>query len=124
MSLDMTLGEKPNIFDSPDENVKPRLEIEQPILTNTDMLKIKDIEEITRGKFKASTIDILFKNSNKGKELSDGLERICFEAKSQILDGANILILSDINVSKVTAPIHTTFSCLMCTSFFDQRRTE
>ncbi len=105
MSLEMTLGEKPNIFDSPEENFKPRLEIKQPMLTNRDIQKIKDIEEITKGKLKSSTIDILFKNSNKGNELRDGLERICFEAKSQILDGTSILILSDKNVSKVTAPI-------------------
>ena len=33
------------------------------------------------------------------------MERICFEAKSSISDGFNVLILSDRNISKVNAPI-------------------
>jgi glutamate synthase (NADPH/NADH) large chain len=105
MSLDMALGEKPNIFDTPEENIKTRLEINQPILTNLETEKIKDLEKLTKGKIKAATIDILFKNSNNANELKDGLERICFEAKSLISDGFNILILSDKNISKVNAPI-------------------
>ena len=105
MSLDMTLGEKPNIFDTPEENMKSRLEISQPILNNNETQIIKDIEKLTRGKVRAATIDILFKNSNNSDELKDGLERICFEAKSSISDGFNVLILSDRNISKVNAPI-------------------
>ncbi len=105
MSLDMTLGEKPNIFDSPEQNTNARLELDQPILTNKEISKIKNIENNTKGKLKASVIEILFKNSTKEIELRDALERICFEAKSQILDGSNILILSDRNVSKVNAPV-------------------
>ena len=50
MSLDMTLGEKPNIFDSPENNFKARLELNQPILTNNDIEKIKNIEETTKGR--------------------------------------------------------------------------
>ncbi len=105
MSLDMTLGEKPNIFDSPDENLKSRLEISQPILSNIETKKIKCLEQSTKGNLKTAVIDILFKNSNNANELKDSLERICFEAKSLILDGYNILILSDKNISKVNAPI-------------------
>ena len=40
MSLDMTLGEKPNIFDSPENNFKARLELNQPILTNDNIEEI------------------------------------------------------------------------------------
>ncbi len=105
MSLDMTLGEKPNIFDTPEENMNSRLEIKQPILTNDETKTIKELEKLTKGKIKAATIDILFKNSNNSDELKDGLERICFEAKSLITDGFNVLILSDRNISKVNAPI-------------------
>ena len=76
MSLDMTLGEKPNIFDSPEQNTNARLELEQPILTNKEISKIKNIENNTKGKLKASVIDILFKNSTKEIELRDALERI------------------------------------------------
>ena len=61
MSLDVTLGEKPNIFDSPENNFKARLELNQPILTNDDIEKIRNIEQTTKGRLKASTIDILLR---------------------------------------------------------------
>ena len=48
--------------------------------------KIKELEKLTKGKIKAATIDILFKNSDNANELKDGLERICFEAKSLIFE--------------------------------------
>ena len=71
MSLDMTLGEKPNIFDSPEQNTNARLELKQPILTNKEISKIKNIENNTKGKLKASVLDILFKNSTKEIELKE-----------------------------------------------------
>ena len=48
------------------------------------MISLLSIEENTNGRLKSSVIDILFKNSNKGNELKDGLDRICYEAKNHI----------------------------------------
>ena len=105
MSLEMSLGSKPNIFSKPDENNSFRLELSNPIIQNDEMISLLSIEENTNGRLKSSVIDILFKNSNKGNELKDGLDRICYEAKSHILEGSNILILSDKKISNVNAPI-------------------
>ena len=105
MSLDMSLGSKPNIFSKPDDNNCFRLELSQPIIKNEEMMSLASIEKNTNGRLKCSIIDILFKNSNKGEELKDGIDRICYEAKNQILEGSNILILSDRNISNVNAPI-------------------
>ena len=66
---------------------------------------ILSIDKLTNGKLKSSVIDILFKNSQKGNELEEGIEKICYEAKSHIKDGSNILVLSDKNISSVNAPI-------------------
>ena len=105
MSLEMSLGSKPNIFSKPEENNSFRLELSQPIIKNEEMSSLITIDKNTNGRLKSSIIDILFKNSNKGNELKDGLERICYEAKNQILEGSNILILSDKKISNVNAPI-------------------
>ena len=105
MSLEMSLGSKPNIFSKPEENNSLRLELSQPIIKNEEMLSLITIDKNTNGRLKSSVIDILFKNSNKGDELKDGLDRICYEAKNQILEGSNILILSDKKISNVNAPI-------------------
>ncbi|MFL2679763.1 MAG: glutamate synthase large subunit [Alphaproteobacteria bacterium] len=105
MSLQMSLGAKPNIFSTPQNNNNFRLELEQPILTNEELSSIKEIQKSSNRKLKVSTIDIVFKNSNNGNELKQSLEKICFAAKAQVKDGCNILILSDKNISSVNAPI-------------------
>ena len=105
MSLDITLGAKPNLFSTPENNENYRLELEHPIIDNNEMVAIHSIEDSTGGKIKSGTIEILFKNSSKGEELTDALEKICLKAKSLILEGKNIIILSDKNVSKVNATI-------------------
>ena len=104
MSLEMSLGSKPNIFSKPEDN-NFRLELSQPVIKNEEMISLTSIHENTNSRLKSSVIDILFKNSNKGNELKEGLDRICYEAKNQILEGSNILILSDKKISNVNAPI-------------------
>ena len=105
MSLEMSLGSKPNIFSKPEDNNSFRLELSQPVIKNEEMISLTSIHENTNSRLKSSVIDILFKNSNKGNELKEGLDRICYEAKNQILEGSNILILSDKKISNVNAPI-------------------
>ena len=105
MSLKNTLGPKPNIFSKPSENKNFRLEIDQPILTNKEMNVLKNISYHSGDKLKSSVIDILFKNSLNGKELEDGIENMCNKAKELILNGVNIIILSDRGFSRVNAPI-------------------
>ena len=101
MSLDITLGAKPNLFSTPENNENYRLELEHPIIDNNEMAAVHCIEDSTGGKIKSGTIEILFKNSSKGEELTDALEKICLKAKSLILEGKNIIILSDKKYQKL-----------------------
>ena len=117
----MSLGAKPNIFSVPEQNKCYRLELDQPILKNEEISSILSIDKLTNGKLKSSVIDILFKNSQKGNELEEGIEKICYEAKSHIKEGSNILILSDKNISSVNAPIPALVSSISSSSFFNQR---
>ena len=105
MSLKNSLGPKPNIFSSPDQNNNFRLEIDQPIITNEQLKVIKNISLHSNNKLSSGVVDILFKNSLKGNELKDGLDNICLHVKELILEGKNLIILSDRNFSKVNAPI-------------------
>ena len=99
------LRSKTKYFSVPEQNKCYRLELDQPILKNEEISSILSIDKLTNGKLKSSVIDILFKNSQKGNELEEGIEKICYEAKSHIKDGSNILVLSDKNISSVNAPI-------------------
>ena len=106
MSLEHSLGKKPNIFSTPDNNNNYRLEISQPILKNQEIDKIKSIEKNTKKKLSAGVVNILFKNSNHtGKELEQGIEKICKDTKKLVLSGKNLIILSDKNTSEKLAPI-------------------
>ena len=105
MSLDVTLGAKPNIFSTPETNKNFRLELQHPVLNNQEMNAVLNIEKSSNGKLKSGIIEILFKNSSKGDELKEALDKICLKAQSLVSEGKNIIILSDKNVSSVNAPI-------------------
>ncbi|HTB83475.1 MAG TPA: glutamate synthase large subunit [Candidatus Sulfotelmatobacter sp.] len=78
------------------------IRLEQPILTNEDLDKLRFID---RSGFKAETLPILFKAADGPKGLERALEKLFTAADEAIRDGANILILSDRGVSPEMAPI-------------------
>ena len=49
MSLEMSLGSKPNIFSKPDDNNSFRLELSQPIIKNEEMISLNSIDKNTNG---------------------------------------------------------------------------
>ena len=74
----------------------------EPILTNTDLGKIKDLKDEL---FTHQTIPILFRVEDGQKGLESGLEKILAEAEKAVDDKKNYIILSDRNISKEYAPI-------------------
>ena len=78
------------------------IRLEQPILTNEELDKLRFID---RAGFKAETLSILFKAADGVKGLETALEKLFTAADEAIRDGANILILSDRGVSSEMAPI-------------------
>jgi len=74
----------------------------EPILTNTDLGKIKDLKDEL---FTHQTIPILFRVEDGQKGLESGLEKILEEAEKAVDDKKNYIILSDRNISKEYAPI-------------------
>ena len=49
MSLEMSLGSKPNIFSKPEDNNSFRLELSQPVIKNEEMISLISIHENTNG---------------------------------------------------------------------------
>ena len=78
------------------------IRLEQPILTDEDLDKLRFIN---RPGFKSETLSILFPADGGAKGLEAALERVFVAADEAIKDGANILILSDRGVSPEMAPI-------------------
>ena len=75
------------------------LKINNPILTNTDMLKIK---EMNYEGFKVAVVSTLYYKSTK---LERAIDRLFVEVDKAYRDGANILVLSDRGVDENHMPI-------------------
>jgi glutamate synthase (ferredoxin) len=78
------------------------IRLEQPILTNDELDKLRFIK--VPG-FKSETLSILFSATNGAKGLEAALDKLFAEADAAIKNGANILILSDRGVSHDLAPM-------------------
>ncbi len=92
------IGEDGNILEEKPENCHV-LKVENPILTSTDMLKIKSMN--IKG-LKTAVIPITY---YVGTSLERALERLFIDADKAYREGANILILSDRDVDEYRAAI-------------------
>ncbi len=92
-STTVYIGEDGNILEEKPENCQV-LKVSNPILTSTDMLKIKNMN--VPG-FRVEVIPILY---YKNTSLEKAIEHLFVEADRAHRDGANILILSDRGVDE------------------------
>ena len=92
-STTVYIGEDGNLLEEKAENCK-MLKVDNPILTNTDLLKVKNMK--AEG-FKVAEIPIVYyKNSG----LEKAIDYLFVEVDRAIRSGANILILSDRGVDE------------------------
>ena len=92
-STTVYIGEDGNLLEEKADNCHV-IKVNNPILTNTDMLKIKSMN--VEG-FKVETIPITY---YKGTKLEKAIDRMFIEVDRACRDGANILILSDRGVDE------------------------
>ena len=97
-STSVYLGKDGNILEEKPENCHV-LKIHNPILTNTDILKIKNMK--VEG-LKVGVLPILY---YKNTSLEKALDRLFVEADKLYRDGVNILILSDRGVDETHVAI-------------------
>ena len=92
-STSVYIGKDGNILEEQPENCKV-LKIKHPILTNTDILKLKNIN---KPGFKAAVVPIVY---YKGIDIEKAIEQVFVEVDKAHKDGANIIILSDRGVDE------------------------
>ena len=97
-STSVYVGKDGNLLVQQPENCHV-LKIMHPILTNTDMLKIKTMDH--EG-FKVAVVSTLYYKSTK---LERAIDRLFVEVDKAYRDGANILVLSDRGVDENHMPI-------------------
>ena len=97
----LSIGREFNIFDISANHAK-KLSIQNPVISNEDLDKIKFIKH---DDFKTETISTLYEISSGLNGLENALEDMIKAIERAIDNGANIIILSDRGVSPSNAPI-------------------
>ena len=91
MSLAAFVGNNGNLLEE-DPMHCHTVALKQPILTSTELEKIRSIDT---GKFQAKTLQTYFRADVKADSLKKGLERLCRYAEDAVNDGFEVLILCD-----------------------------
>ena len=105
MSLVSVIGPRPNLLGRPTGELRKRLEVRQPILTNEDLEKIRGIGQHADNAFRSVTIDTTWPVAEGSKGLAWAIERIEEDVSRAVAAGVNIVILSDRNVGPTRIPV-------------------
>ena len=101
MSLVTNIGPKPNLIAETPEACR-RIKLQQPILTNADLQKIRTIGD---PHFRSKTLSLLFRVAEGPDGIGVAVDELCKQASKAIQEGEKFLILSDRGVNEEWAPI-------------------
>lgn len=106
MSLVSLIGPRPNLLDPDHAGSQKRLETRQPILTNLDLERIRQIHNHVDRAFRTYTLDITYPAAEGAEGMAAALDGIFRRAEEVVEDGFNILILSDrmVDADRVAIP--------------------
>ena len=106
MSLVSLIGPRPNLLDLNTGGTHKRLEVTHPILTNTDLERIRRIHNHVDDAFATKKLGICYPASDGASGMRGAIQKLCERATETVRQGNNILILSDRcqEVDKVAIP--------------------
>jgi glutamate synthase (NADPH) large chain len=91
MSLVTFLGNNGNLLEASPEHCHT-VALKHPILTSTELEKLRSIDT---GIFQAKTLQTYFRADGKEDSLQRGIERLCRYAEDAVIDGFEVIILTD-----------------------------
>ena len=100
-SIESFIGAEGNLFDETPEHCH-QLKIDEPILTNLELEKIRLICE---GNLRSRTLSTLFEPSATPGSLKQAMDSLCGQAAQAVQEGYSIIILSDRGIDEDHAPI-------------------
>ena len=111
MSLASFIGPKPNLFGIDETNLPLRLEVHQPVLSNDDIAKLRNIDQLTRGRYRSLVLDMTYPVAQGAAGCEDTVQALCAAADKAVADGYNVLILSDRAISAQRVAIPALAAC-------------
>ncbi|VBB69710.1 Glutamate synthase [NADPH] large chain [invertebrate metagenome] len=113
MSLVSLIGPRPNLLGLEEAGQHRRLEVKAPVLSNTDLEKIRRIENHVDSAFRTYTLNFCWPASAGVAGLEPALLSLCQQAEQHVKNGGyNILILSD----RLTDADHVPIPSLLATA--------
>lgn len=102
MSLNQFIGSHGKLLNEIETDKDRKfIELSHPILNNKQM---EDIKHLNDEDFRAITIPMIFE-IDREDGLEEGLRYLCKRAEESVIEGYNILVLSDIGTGRYNAPI-------------------
>ncbi len=111
MSLTTLIGPRPNLLGKGHDPDHKRLEAHQPILSNLDLEKIREFDELVGDAFRTKTLDICWDSDTGTDGLAPALATLCAAAEDAVGEEYNILILSDRGMSASRIPMPALLAC-------------
>ncbi|TAN71177.1 MAG: glutamate synthase subunit alpha [Gallionella sp.] len=111
MSLTSFIGPKPNLLGIDETNPPLRLEVHQPVLSNDDIAKLRNIDQLTQGRYRSLVLDITYPVAQGAAGCGAAVQALCAAADQAVADGYNVLILSDRAVSAERVAIPALAAC-------------
>jgi len=111
MSLTSFIGPKPNLLGIEETNPTLRLEVHQPVLSNDDIAKLRNIDQLTQGRYRSLVLDMTYPASQGAAGCEKTLKALCVAADKAVADGYNVLILSDRAMSAKRVAIPALVAC-------------
>uniref|UniRef100_E0XSZ0 Glutamate synthase [NADPH] large chain n=1 Tax=uncultured alpha proteobacterium HF0130_06E21 TaxID=710808 RepID=E0XSZ0_9PROT len=112
MSLVSFIGPRPNLLDLEGTSSLKRLEVRQPIISNSGLEKIRAIGDIADNQFMTQTLDITYGVVRGAAYMEEAIDNLCARAEESVGQGYNIIILSD----RLVGPDRVAIPSLLATS--------
>jgi len=111
MSLTSFIGPRPNLLGIDETKPPLRLEVHQPVLSNDDIAKLRNIDTLTKGEYRALVLDTTYPVAQGAAGCEAALKALCAAADKAVAEGYNVLILSDRTVSAERVAIPALIAC-------------
>ena len=105
MDIGTSIGAERNLFDPQPESAR-QIELSSAILLNEELETLRALDGGSAGRgFKSTTLSMIYPVAGGGKSLEKALEVLCRQAEQAVVEGHDIIILSDRKHDSKEAPI-------------------
>jgi glutamate synthase (ferredoxin) len=104
MSMETTIGREYNLLEPGSESAR-QIKLQSPILTIKELDKLRQLEGTSGGRFKSTTLPIVYRVREGAAGLERALASLCRHASTALATGHDYIILSDRAHDRIYAPI-------------------